>query len=72
MVLRHFTAELKRPGCKGKHALVLGNHNSRSREIGAIADGTIIIIIVLPSQCTHLAQMLDLGFFKASGLAGLN
>ena len=64
LVLECFSAELKRLGCTEKHILTLDNHDSHGRSAPiarAIADG--IIIITLPSHCTHLAQMLDLGFF---------
>jgi hypothetical protein len=45
---------------------MLDNHDSHERSAPiarAIADG--IVTIALPSHRTHLAQMLDLGFFKS-------
>ena len=66
LVLEYFSAELKRLGHAGKHVLTLDNHDSHERSAPiarAIADGAITI--ALPSHCTHLAQTLDLGFFKS-------
>jgi len=63
----HFVESTQPAGCQSKTLLILNGHSSHVKNYEVIqkARESNVIILSLPSHCTHRLQPLDVSFFKS-------